>query len=62
MAEEPANPRLWKLLVQQAKQKFNVYPSPAASHWVHKSYIDHGGQFLGSKKDIDPKMKDETPK
>jgi hypothetical protein len=41
----PTNPRLWKMIVIQAKVKFRTYPSPGASHWVHDQYIKHGGQF-----------------
>jgi len=41
----PTNPRLWKLIVLQAKMKFKTYPNPAASHWVHEQYVQHGGQF-----------------
>lgn len=42
----PANPRLWKMIILQAKMKFKKYPSPAASHWVHDQYINHGGRFV----------------
>lgn len=41
----PTNPRLWKLIVLQARMKFKKYPNPAASHWVHEQYVKHGGQF-----------------
>jgi hypothetical protein len=41
----PTNPRLWSMIVIQAKVKFRTYPSPGASHWVHDQYIKHGGQF-----------------
>lgn len=41
----PTNPRLWKLIVLQAKMKFKKYPNPAASHWVHDQYVNHGGRF-----------------
>lgn len=41
----PTNPRLWKLIVLQAKMKYKTYPNPAASHWVHEQYVQHGGQF-----------------
>lgn len=41
----PTNPRLWKMIVLQAKMKFRTYPSPAAAHWVHDQYVHHGGQF-----------------
>jgi hypothetical protein len=44
---EPANPKLWQLVVAQARAKFATYPSPAASHWVHKEYVQKGGTFKG---------------
>jgi len=46
MATKPANPKLWAIITAQARAKFAKYPSPAASHWVHKQYVDHGGQFV----------------
>lgn len=46
MATKPANPKLWAIITAQARAKFATYPSPAASHWVHKQYVDHGGQFV----------------
>ena len=48
----PANQRLWDLLIARAKHRFNVYPSPAASHWVHQEYVNAGGQFVKSRKDM----------
>jgi hypothetical protein len=56
--QEPANPRLWNMITMQAKTKFPKYPSPAAAHWVHAHYLQMGGQFVKSKKDVDPKMRD----
>lgn len=48
--EKPANPKLWALIVTQAKAKFAVYPSPAAAHWVHAEYAKKGGQFIDTSK------------
>lgn len=48
MARTPTNPRLWNLIVMQAKSKFAKYPSPAASHWVHERYEEEGGKFMDS--------------
>lgn len=48
MSAVPANPKLWKMLTMQARAKFRVYPSPAASHWVHKEYVQKGGRFVAS--------------
>lgn len=46
----PQNPRLWEMLVAQAKQKFPTYPSLPASKWVHAEYVKRGGVFVDSKK------------
>ena len=46
MATKPANQKLWDVLVVQARSKFHPYPSLPASSWVHKSYVDKGGQFI----------------
>ena len=56
--QEPANPRLWNLTVTQAKQRFSKYPSPAAAHWVHTHYVQMGGKFVGSKREVDPRLRD----
>jgi hypothetical protein len=42
----PANPKLWHMLVLQAKAKFPTYPSLPASKWVHQEYVKHGGRFV----------------
>lgn len=49
MALKPINLRLWDLVVRRAKVQFRIYPSPAASHWVHKTYVEEGGRFLDSE-------------
>jgi hypothetical protein len=54
----PANPRLWNMITTQAKVKFPKYPSPAAAHWVHSRYVQLGGRFVDSEKDVDPRMRD----
>lgn len=56
--QEPANPKLWNMLTAQARSKFRTYPSPAAAHWVHSRYVQLGGKFVPSKKDIDPRFRD----
>jgi hypothetical protein len=56
----PANPRLWNLITTQARTRFSKYPSPAAAHWVHTKYLQLGGQFVNSKKEIDPRMRDRA--
>ena len=47
----PQNPRLWEMLVSQAKRKFPTYPSLPASKWVHQEYVKRGGRFVASKKE-----------
>ena len=54
----PANPRLWNMITTQARSRFAKYPSPAAAHWVHSRYVQMGGKFVASEKEIDPKMRD----
>jgi hypothetical protein len=46
------------MLTAQARTKFTTYPSPAAAHWVHSRYLQLGGKFVPSKKDIDPRFRD----
>jgi hypothetical protein len=48
MAEKPTNLKLWTMVVFQAKTKYNTYPSPGASAWVHQHYIELGGKFEDS--------------
>lgn len=54
----PANPRLYNMITTQAKTKFAKYPSPAAAHWVHTKYLQMGGKFVESKKEVDPRFRD----
>jgi hypothetical protein len=48
MAEVPTNEKLYAMVVMQAKAKYRIYPSPGASHWVHKRYLELGGKFEDS--------------
>jgi len=45
MAEVPVNEKLYAMVVMQAKAKYTTYPSPGASHWVHRRYLELGGKF-----------------
>jgi hypothetical protein len=45
MADVPLNPKLFAMVTTQAKAKYRVYPSPGASHWVHRRYLELGGKF-----------------
>ena len=56
----PANPRLYNMVTLQAKTRFAKYPSPAAAHWVHAKYLQLGGKFVESEKQVDPRMRDRA--
>ena len=43
---KPANPKLYAMFVAQARAKYSSYPNPGASAWVHKKYVQAGGQFI----------------
>ena len=49
MADVPTNEKLYGMVVNQAKARYRVYPSPGASHWVHKRYLELGGRFENSE-------------
>jgi hypothetical protein len=55
--QEPANPKLWNMITAQAGTKFNKN-SPARGHWIHAKYNQMGGQYVKSKKDVDPRFRD----
>ena len=50
------------MLIAQAKTRFRVYPSPAASHWVHKEYLEQGGRFVESTHQLSRNDKHEHDK
>lgn len=56
--QEPANPKLYNMVVAQARAKFTTYPSPAAAHWVRSRYNQLGGQYVKSKSEVDPRFRD----
>ena len=58
----PQNSRLWNMIVAQAKQKYQKYPSPAASSWVHREYAKRGGRFVSSRKETEEGKKKEAHK
>ena len=49
MDQKPANPRLWNMLVVQARAKYRKWPSLPASKWVHTQYVNHGGRFINAE-------------
>lgn len=52
-----ANPKLWNMITAQAGAKFTKN-SPSRGHWIHAKYNQMGGQYVQSKKDIDPRFRD----
>ena len=57
--QEPANPKLWNMVTAQAKTRFSKN-SPARGHWIHAKYNQMGGQYVKSKKEVDPRFRDYT--
>ena len=55
--QEPANPKLWNMITAQAKTRFSKN-SPARGHWIHAKYNQMGGQYVKSKKEVDPRFRD----
>jgi len=55
--QEPANPKLWNMITAQAGTKFTKN-SPARGHWIHAKYNQMGGQYVKSKKEVDPRFRD----
>jgi hypothetical protein len=41
----PSNPRLYEVVVREAKDKFDVYPSAVANAWVVGEYKRRGGTY-----------------
>ena len=56
MADVPVNEKLYAMVVGQAKAKYRIYPSPGASHWVHRRYLELGGKFEDSEEIARRKM------
>lgn len=42
------------MLIAQARTRYRVYPSLAASRWIHQQYVKDGGQFTDSTKKLSP--------
>ena len=59
---QPNNPKLYNMLLQQAKAQFpshkpNGLSFPAAK-WFGQEYAREGGGFVDSIKQVDPKLRD----
>jgi hypothetical protein len=53
----PANPKLYNMVTVQASARFSKN-SPAKAHWIHAKYAQMGGQFVKSKREVDPRFRD----
>jgi len=53
----PANPKLYNMVTTQAGARFSKN-SPAKAHWIHAKYTQLGGQFVKSKREVDPRFRD----
>jgi hypothetical protein len=49
----PSNPRLYARIVQEAKDRFDVYPSAVANGWVVQEYKRRGGTYKMYDEDMD---------
>jgi hypothetical protein len=49
----PSNPKLYARIVQEAKDKFDVYPSAVANGWVVQEYKRRGGTYKMYNEDMD---------
>ena len=45
---KPNNPTLWSRVKNQARNKFDVYPSAYANAWAAKEYKKKGGTWSGA--------------
>jgi predicted acyl esterase len=45
------------MITAQAGTKFSKN-SPARGHWIHAKYNQMGGQYVKSKKEVDPRFRD----
>lgn len=56
--EFPANEKMWNMYVAQAKARFRAWPSPTASSWVRKQYLQAGGKLVPRQSMADPRFID----
>ena len=60
---QPSNPKLWNLLKGQSIAKYPHQAADgkltfAAAKWLRQEYINQGGGFVDSIKEVDPKNRD----
>lgn len=53
----PVNKKLYETIKNEAKEKFNVWPSAYASGWLVKEYKRRGGVYKGQKPKNDTGLK-----
>lgn len=63
MARVAANQKLWNQLMRQAMAKYpkrspQATASPAANRWAAAEYQRRGGQYVSSKGEVQPNMRD----
>lgn len=46
---QPTNPKLWEQAKNQAKSRFDVYPSAYANLWASRWYKERGGDWKKSQ-------------
>lgn len=49
MSPEPINKELYEKTKEDARNKFDHYPSLYASNWISKEYVKRGGKYRGKK-------------
>lgn len=49
---KPKNPKKWSSCIEQAKKKFDVYPSAYANAWAAKCYKSKGGKWKKLSEDV----------
>lgn len=45
----PTNPRLYRAVVAEARQKYERFPSAYASGWIAREYKKRGGKYRGRR-------------
>lgn len=60
-AAEPTNTELYETVKNEAKRKFDVYPSAYANAWLVREYKKRGGKYKQSSKSEETSMNKEVP-
>jgi len=54
------NPDLWITIRNEAREKFQVFPSAYASSWISREYKKRGGTFSDDEHYVEKKTKDTS--